>query len=209
MFGLAYLVFFVVYLLVSIAAVRGAIGYARKNGKSAKRWGWGAAFVMYSIVFWDWLPTVAVHQYYCAKDSGFWVYKTLDQWKAENPGVMEGVVSYNKNPGGYNVNWPSEHEQRSDGHQKKIIEHINERFNEMVSWEDVSGILPIIRKENVFLDAKKNDVIARYVGFGRGHSVIEQATPLKFWLHSSDCIGGREQQNKFGNFYLQFEGAKK
>ncbi len=51
------------------------------------------ALVMYSIVFWDWLPTVAVHQYYCAKESGFWVYKTLDQWKAENPGVMESLVA--------------------------------------------------------------------------------------------------------------------
>jgi hypothetical protein len=35
-----------------------AIRYARKNGKSAKRWGWGAAIVMYSIVFWDWIPTI-------------------------------------------------------------------------------------------------------------------------------------------------------
>ncbi len=77
-----------VYLLISLGVVMWAIRHAKKNGKSAKRWGWGAALVMYLIPFWDWIPTVAVHQYYCAKDSGFWVYKTLDQWKAENPGVM-------------------------------------------------------------------------------------------------------------------------
>jgi hypothetical protein len=42
--------------------------------------------------------TVAVHQYYCAKDAGFWVYKTLGQWKAENPGVMETLVSNKARP---------------------------------------------------------------------------------------------------------------
>jgi len=76
------------YLLISIGVVAWAINYAKKNGKSAKRWGWGAALVMYMIPFWDWIPTVATHQFYCAKDSGFWVYKTFDQWKAENPGVI-------------------------------------------------------------------------------------------------------------------------
>ena len=51
------------YLLISIAVVRWAIRYARRNGKSARRWGWGAALVMYSLVFWDWIPTVAMYQY--------------------------------------------------------------------------------------------------------------------------------------------------
>jgi hypothetical protein len=36
---------------------------------------------MYLIPFWDWLPTVAAHRYYCWKDSGFAVSKTLDQWR--------------------------------------------------------------------------------------------------------------------------------
>jgi len=93
MFGLAVLVVFGIYLLISFLVVRWSIGYARKNGKSVKKWGWGAALVMYLIPFWDWIPTVATHQFYCAKDAGFWVYKTLDQWKAENPGVMEGLVA--------------------------------------------------------------------------------------------------------------------
>ena len=92
MFGLAFLLVFGLYLLISIGVVRRAIRYARENGRSAKRWGWGAALVMYSLVFWDWLPTVATHQYYCVKESGFWVYKTLAQWKKENPGVMEGLA---------------------------------------------------------------------------------------------------------------------
>jgi hypothetical protein len=212
MFGLAVLIVVGLYLLISVGVVRWAIRYARKNDKSAKRWGWGAALGMYLLVFWDWIPTVAVHQYYCATESGFWVYKTLDQWKAENPGVMEGLVSYNKNPSGFNVNWPSEQKQRSDGHQKEIIEHINERFDEKVSWEDVSSILPITRRENMFLDVTNNVVIARYVDFGTGNSVkntIGPPGPLKFWMHNGSCIGGKEKQTKFGNFYIQFKGTEK
>ena len=81
------------YLLISIGVVVGTVSYARKHGRSVKRWGWGAALVMWLIPFWDWLPTVAAHQYYCATESGFWVYKTLDQWKKENPGVAETLVA--------------------------------------------------------------------------------------------------------------------
>jgi hypothetical protein len=51
------------------------------------------ALVMYHLVFWDWVPTVVAHQYYCATEAGFWVYKTVDEWKAENPGVMETLVA--------------------------------------------------------------------------------------------------------------------
>lgn len=212
MFGLAYLLAFGAYFLISIGMVRWAIGYARRQGRSARRWGWGAAFVMYSLVFWDWLPTVAVHQYYCAKESGFWVYKTLDQWKAENLGAMEALASYNRSPGGFSPDWPSRHELHNDGHEKIITELINERFNVVVSWQDMSTVLPIVRAENTLVDVKKNEVAARYIGFGSGNSVkntVGPPGPLKFWLHSSDCIGGMEQQIKFGKFYLQFKGAEK
>ncbi len=41
------------YLLISVAVVVGATGYARRHGKSAKRWGSGAALGMYLLVFWD------------------------------------------------------------------------------------------------------------------------------------------------------------
>jgi hypothetical protein len=51
MFGLIVLVVIGLYLLISVGVVRWAIGYARANGKSAKRWGLGAALGMYLLVF--------------------------------------------------------------------------------------------------------------------------------------------------------------
>jgi hypothetical protein len=210
--GLVIILALGLYLAIAMGVIAWAVSYAKKNGKSAKRWGWGAALGMYLLVFWDWIPTVVAHKYYCATEAGFWVYKTPEQWKQENPGVMEGLVSYNKNLGGFNVDWPSQYEQHNEGRKKINTNHINERFNEIVSQQDISGILPIVREENVLLDIKKNDVIARYVDFGTGNSAkntVGPPGPLKFWLRSADCIDGREKQIKFGNFYLQFKGTEK
>ena len=60
--GFVIMVVMGVYLALSVFAVTWAINHAKKHGKSIKKWGWGAALVMYLIPFWDWLPTVAVHQ---------------------------------------------------------------------------------------------------------------------------------------------------
>lgn len=191
MFGLAYLVAFVLYLLISIGVVRWAINYARKNGKSAKRWGWGAAFVMYSIVFWDWIPTVAVHQYYCAKDSGFWVYKTLDQWKAENPGVMETLTTPRV--------W--QHDYTSGGD----VVHINQRFD-LAYDKKGEQFLHLWPDDRKLIDVKSGEVMARLVDF---NSYAPEWGDLKFWTSIKHCSSGQENAIKFGNFYLQFKGAEK
>ena len=46
--GLAVLGVIGLYLLISVAVVVGVIGYARRHGKSVKRWGGGAALMMRS-----------------------------------------------------------------------------------------------------------------------------------------------------------------
>ena len=154
-----------VYLLISIGVVVWAISHANKNGKSAKRWGWGAALVMYMIPFWDWIPTVAVHQYYCAKDSGFWVYKTLDQWKAENPGVMEGLVANKGEPSsrqGDMVNYTDTY-------------FINQKINWVVKQNSVVSLLPIIRREQGIVDIENGKVLARQIDFGSYDQHVEWA----------------------------------
>lgn len=179
------------YLLISIGVVAWAISYAKKRGKSSKRWGWGAVFVMYNIVFWDWIPTVAVHQFYCAKDSGFWVYKTLDQWKVENPGGLEGLTTQRV--------WQHDYSNGGD------VVHINQRFDLAYDkkGEQFFHLWPDDRK---LIDVKSGEVIARLVDF---NSYASEWGGLKFWISIRHCSSGQENVTKFGKFYLQFKGAEK
>lgn len=89
MMGLAVLIFFGLYLLVSIWVTSKAVAWAKANNRRAWVWGSLAAFFMYNLVFWDLIPTLVAHKYYCSTQAGFWFYKTPGQWKAENPGVEQ------------------------------------------------------------------------------------------------------------------------
>jgi hypothetical protein len=192
------------YLLISVGVVVWAAGYARKNGKSAKRWGWTAALVMYLIPFWDWIPTVAMHRYYCATEAGFWVYKTPEQWKQENPGVMETLVA--------SKGAPSQDEQFDNGHKRTTTYLLNERFNRVVTQQDISSVLPIIRTEQLVTESKRNEVLVRYVDFASGNSVkntIGPPGPMKFWLHISSCQNGGQNKVSLRVHLDQFRGREK
>ena len=193
--GLVILGIAALYLLISIGVVMSAAAYARKHGKSAKRWGWSAVLVMYLIPFWDWLPTIATHQYYCATQSGFWIYKTLDQWKKENPGVMETLVA--------NAVWPH-HE--IDGRSVAVI---NQRMNLVYAQ---SKELPLHQWQDIreLVDTENQEVLARYVDFSTAHERRRAGwSGWKFWLSNDYCPGGETRVTQFGNFYLQFKGAEK
>ncbi|NOT20817.1 MAG: hypothetical protein HOP24_11225 [Sideroxydans sp.] len=191
MFALAVVVVLSAYLFISFLLVRWAIGYAKKNGKSRMRWGAGAALAMFMIPCWDWLPTVAVHQYYCAKESGFWVYKTLDQWKAENPGVMEGLTSTRVSP--------TTHQDNGMDHTTTYL--LNQRFNWVVKK---TGLLPFNRWrwEQVVEDSKTKEVLARYVDFSTGNGFIGGEPELRFWLHGEHCSGGEMNDSQIAHFFI-------
>jgi len=183
--------------LAFVVAIPLAVRYAKRTGSSKWRWGIAAFLLVFLPIFWDWIPTVAVHQYYCAKESGFWVYKTLDQWKAENPGVMETLVA--------NKVAPQTQERFDDGHGVTDTYLLNDRFNWIIIKQDISSLLPIMRFEQQVKDVKKNEVLARYVDFATGNSIkntVGPPGPLKFWLHSGHCIGGEMNDSKLAHFFI-------
>jgi len=188
------------YLLISVAVVVGAIGYARRHGKKVWRWGGGAALVMYLIPFWDWLPTVAMHRYYCSTEAGFWVYKTLDQWKVENPGVMEGLVA-NKVP--VLVSHEGDQDSWTDA------EMLNQRIK-IVSKRNGPLFLHRWRWEGEWVDSKNNEVLARYVDFYTSHERRQAGwSGWKFWLATDHCVGYQEKAIKFSSSIDQFKGVVK
>src|SRR5690606_18973713 len=44
--------------------------------------------IMYLIPFWDLIPTLIMHKYYCSTQAGFWIYKTPEEWISENPDMV-------------------------------------------------------------------------------------------------------------------------
>lgn len=192
------------YLLVSVVVVIVAARQARKRGRSAWRWGGLVALAMYLLVFWDHIPTLLMHKYYCEKEAGFRVYKTVEQWKKENPGVMETLVA--------NKGWPSRHEERDGGHTKIDTSLLNERFNIVVVQQDVMDIFSIIRRKEELLDLRTNETLARYVDFSTGNSVahtVGPPGPMRFWLRNGECGRTPDIAISSRKWMNQFRGAEK
>lgn len=144
----------VLYVVVSLVVVFLAARAAKKQGKSP--WGWGvvAGLVMYLLVSWDQIPTAVAHKYYCKAEAGFWVYKTLDQWTMENPGVA-GTLDTRL--------------------ERKLYDpRIGDRFwSTQRFYTDIkrSRVFHAIgRTEEIFTDAVTHQILARSINFFQGRS---------------------------------------
>jgi hypothetical protein len=195
MIGLIILIVGVIYLTVLVAVTRAAYRWAKSKGLSKAKCRLSAAggfLAVYLPVFWDHIPTVIAHQYYCTKDSGFWIYKNLDQWKAENPGVAETLVA-NKSV----VTMPNAYV-------------LNQRFNWAVYETRYFPINHMIRTEWQVVDSKTEEILSRYVNYSASHERRQAGwTGWKFWLDSSYCISARKNEDAFRLFRDGFRGAQK
>ena len=193
------------YLLIAIGVVMGATTYARNSGKNVKRWKWGAVLIMYLIPCWDLIPTVVSHKFYCATEAGYWTYKSLEQWKMENPGVIETLIdnSPNKFPNWPHVVW-----------RGKEISNINQRFgmlnkNHLSNPTEGELFINVWRWQTELLDKETGEVLARQVKFTTGNEgYIGNMHSLKFWLNSDGCASQKEYSLKFGEYLKNFRGRK-
>jgi len=145
------------YLVASIAIVVSAARTAKKKGRSPWRWGGAAALIMYLLVFWDHIPTVLAHKYYCEKEGGFWVHKTVKQWKLENPGVAETLVANREGPS----------TRQGDMENYTDTYFLNQRLN-WVARKTGPLLFNRWRWEKAVIDTKTNEVLAQYVDFPQG-----------------------------------------
>lgn len=187
------------YLLLSIGVVAWAVNYAKKHNKSAKRWGWSAALGMYLLVFWDWIPTVLIHKYYCATEAGFWEYKTPEQWKVETPRVMETLV--------VNKGAPSKREGNMESYTDTYF--LNQRINWVVKRHGKFLFNRWLHEQSV-VDAKTGEVLAKYVDFSTSQ-ISPQAgwNGWKMWLAQEHCSGGERDESLVRQFKNNFRGIEK
>lgn len=170
--GIVILVCLVFYFFLSITVVIWVVKYAKKNGKSVMRWGCSAALGMYLIPFWDWLPTVAMHQYYCSTEAGFWIYKTPEQWMKDNPGVMESLIDQDRSSDGRFPSWP-----RGVTETGLKVASINQRFgirfiDHLSSPDEKELLIKTWRWRVDLVDKLTGEVMARQVDFSAGNGYI-------------------------------------
>lgn len=198
MFAIAVIGLFAAYAVVSLLVIGMVASFANKRGRRGWVWGIAAAFVMYNLVFWDWLPTIVAHKYYCEKEAGFWVYKTLDQWKAENPGVMESLTTQRV--------WPRKHV--GDIKNSVSTSTVNQRFN-YVNRKSGPFLFNVWQHDQEIQDSKTGAVLAKQVDFSTGDGNVGGELELKFWIHADNCPRGRDKAIDFVKFFNQFKGAEK
>jgi len=188
------------FVLLYFAALPGAtiLGYqwGKRRGWSPRR-RWVGAAVGFALIFlpmfWDWLPTVWLHSYYCDKYAGLTVYKTPEQWKNENPGVAEALVR--------------QAPPLQVGSRGKYYFQLNQRFR----WE-IEGsekLLWLKEDHERVVDGKTGEIMARYVEFSTGQpgSSVNDFRDVKIWMRRESCepVDNRVLRKKFGILVQQFE----
>jgi hypothetical protein len=186
MLGLVVLLFVAAYLLVSALVTWLAVRWARKHDRRPWLWGGLAAFAMYNLVFWDWIPTVVMHRYYCATEAGFWIYKTPAQWAKENPGVLETLEP-----------WPRERIYGGGKVEFEInggtVRQYNDRFGSWSKWtSDLNGLL-IRRIDNGVVDVRDHNFFIYATDFVAGPGGA--GVVWKSWLIRSSCNDERARRD--------------
>jgi len=167
----------IAYLALAVYAVRATLKSTRESGlpPSNRRLRAGlVALVFYLIPFWDWIPTVVAHQYYCATEAKFEVFKTVEQWKAENAEVVP-TLRYDQ--------W-----KQSTKSGEFTAYELNQRIVEE-GRQPNHVFLTVTREEARILDKNNREILARYVDFRTGYASLGVGGEgaWKFWLKQSSC----------------------
>ncbi|MCU7923333.1 MAG: hypothetical protein KZQ88_11640 [Candidatus Thiodiazotropha sp. (ex Dulcina madagascariensis)] len=190
MIGLVYLLVMGGHLLLSIWVVKLAVKQAGKHSKPGWYYGVPAGIVMFSLLYWDLIPTHAVHRYYCLVDGGFTVNKTLEEWKRENPGVAETLVPNNE-PGAIIT-----------GNRRRYI--LNQRF----IWDVYTSkhVFGIRKKDKRVVDVVTGETLATYIDFDTDIRALSleprNFRDLRLWLAANSCeMDGRKfNRRKFSEY---------
>jgi hypothetical protein len=179
MIGLMVLGALLIYALVLIGASTWAFRAAKKSGKSAGKagmWAAVAALVILAPVFWDAIPTYVAFKYYSQKEAGLKVFKTLEQWKQENPGVAETL---SKMPDqGYPTVVLNDGKERSKINDRLVVDT---RYGEHL-------FLSVKRGTRQLVDVKTNEVLAQYTGISAApnwslHAGGNDPNWFKLWFY--------------------------
>lgn len=76
-----------VAVLLAVVLIR----WARRHGRVGWKFGVPIVVASFLVVFWDVVPTAAVHSYLCSTQAGVTIYKDANVWVAEHPVEAKSV----------------------------------------------------------------------------------------------------------------------
>lgn len=160
MLALFTLIFFALILLAYIK-ISNILLEQGKSSKFANILAAGTVLFLSLPLTWDTIPTWIAFEYFAHKEAGVTVFKTLEQWKSENPGIAETLEPYKltiKDVRG----------------EEFILENgfSRVRLNERFSYDSKSKLLFLSVKltEHQIVDMKNENIVFRFVVITSGNS---------------------------------------
>jgi hypothetical protein len=175
--GLIFLFIIGIYLIIVIAApfIARRIAKAFNAPPAVMKWAGVAGFLAVTLpIFWDWIPTVVAHNYYCKKDAGVFVYKTVEQWKTANPGVAEGLIYDDRK---------SVSEIGKDG-QRYVL-------NQRIAMASTSSTLDwgIVESKQSLVDRLDDKLLSEHKDYSTGDyaNMVNGSGSWKLWMKNQSC----------------------
>ena len=180
-------------ITISVIIIRLAVKAARKRDIKGWKWGVPAGLFMYLIVFWDHIPTLIMHKYYCETEAGFWVYKTPEQWSSEDAGGQRKMIDAD-----YSSDVMS---TASVNGGLKEITRVTDQLGDLFEKSRFS-FLPIMKIRSAVVNIENGQYLAESVNFKAGYGNFSgygiSGGSWKFWLNSTSCVIPRPSNRWFG-----------
>ncbi len=199
MFGIAIVLTFLFYLVVTFVLVLLVSRSARKRGKKGWKWGLPAAICMYLLVFWDHIPTLVLHDYYCSTEAGFWMHVTPEQWVLENPGVIKTLKESLAPKFSSADTWKNE-----TGTIQRFW--ATQRFYKEIRRKQIFASLGLTEKR--FVDATTGKLIANSLSYYRGvgsKGIGRVRDDVLFSMGNRECVvDGKSLTDEFTHYTYKF-----
>lgn len=202
MFGLVVLAFAAVYFTVMFFAVRGAWRMGLADGGTWRRaigFASVAFLAVYLPVFWDLIPTHAVHRYMCAQDAGFTAYVDAKEWRVATADGVESAKRLNRNDREASVSAPN----TVEGFERTILYGgllaRDQEFKRVTPW------LTVVRKQQRITDAREGVLLGAAIDYEAGSRTPDD---MRWWLRTGSCVipsaSSEDQQSMLTEPFEQF-----
>lgn len=149
----------------------------------------GGFLFVYLPVFWDHIPTIIAHQYYCATKAEFREFKSVEKWKAENSKELGNLLR--------------------QSHMS--YSYLNKRIISETTYKKID-ILPITISTVDVIDDSKGEILATLVSVGSGYGNMmtsPDVRSMKFWLNLGSCAPGLDKISAMKHEFYKLGTPKK